>query len=149
MQEKTSTAAGAATATIELGYDDFDRVVSKTTKKVAANGAVTVEDSSGYSYAAQLDAVLRAQAVNGIADQGFNYEAVPPYALLSFSQQAVQAGNPWGIPMGTFSVSRDVTGEVGGIDWNGTGLYTAQYDVAARLTRVLSSYAETCSSTWL
>ncbi len=140
-QEKTSTASGAATATIELGYDDFDRVVSKVTKRVAANGAVTIEDSSNYNYAAQLDAVLRTQAVNGVADQGFTHEAVPPFALTSFSQQAVQAGNPWGIPVGTFNVSRDVTGEIGGINWNGTDLYSAQYDAAARLTRVLSSYA--------
>ncbi len=140
-QEKTSTAAGAATAVTEMSYDSFDRMVGRTLKSVAADGTVTVQDTSHFSYEPQLDTALRTQANNDVANLGFTYEAVPPFALTAFSQRAAQAGNPWGIPQGTFAVSRDVTGQIGGINWDGIDLYSAQYDAAARLMRVLSGYA--------
>ncbi|MBI3555435.1 MAG: RHS repeat-associated core domain-containing protein, partial [Deltaproteobacteria bacterium] len=76
---------------------------------------------------------------NDVSTLSFERESVPPFALSSYSVAATQAGNPLNLIEGTFSIARDSTNEVSGINSPFGQLVTANHDPAGRLTSITGS----------
>ncbi len=137
--EEHRSASGGASRFIEYEYDGFDRVIRKTLKR----GSV-VEDEAVFQYEEQLDGELLKRADNFVAKLGFTRNPAPPFSLTGFQVEAAELGNPKGLIEESFSVGRDVTGEISSIIGNLRGnIYNKSYDPSGRLTGVDSGALRT------
>ncbi|MBS1961083.1 MAG: RHS repeat-associated core domain-containing protein [Bdellovibrionales bacterium] len=130
---------GGDKAVIDSTYDSFDRLVRRVLKRVGTNGSSTTEDDSSFSYSSQLDARLITRASNAVAILDFDYDSVPPFLVRSYSVHAAVRGNPLGLIEGNFSVRRGTTNEAESIvDERGKSIFSAKYDAASRLLKLVS-----------
>ncbi|MGZ3717168.1 MAG: RHS repeat-associated core domain-containing protein [Bdellovibrionota bacterium] len=117
---------------LNYSYDSLDRLVEKD---LLTDGSP--EDFASFSYENQLDAVLLRTANNSIAHLSFAHESAPPFALSSFG--VADGGGGHYLPnWGTYSIARDVTGEIASVSGSGGIIFSKSYDPAGRLTGVAS-----------
>ncbi len=135
VREVLLSATNGSDRAIYYQYDSLDRMVRKIVQREGSSGNV-VEDDSTFTFENQLDAELTNTAVNGVASLGFTNEAAPPFGSLGFSVAASQSGNPLGLIEGSFSIARDVTGEIASVAKDGNTIFTRTFDPAGRLTGV-------------
>lgn len=131
----TSTGTQASTQDVKLmQYDGLDRLTSVVQEHMSPTGTA-VQDSSTYSYEAQLLPTSLKTATNGIAAETFNTEAQPPYQLTMFQMTAVDPTNPWELMQGAYNITPAPTSAIGSISGN-TQVLQASYDSAGRLERL-------------
>ena len=130
VKETHVSQTGGNDRSILYAYDIFDRLTSKT----LMHGA-TVEDIATYTYENQLDAESMATANNNVANLSFSHEPAPPFAVTGYGVEAAESGNPKGLIEDTFTVGRDVNGNVASVVGTTSGnIFTKAYDEAGRLT---------------
>ncbi len=111
-------------------YDAFDRMVRST----LWNGS-TMEEEKTFTHSPQLDADSLLSANSSVVNYSFTKAAVPPFSSTSFSVQAGEGGNPKGLIEDTFTIQRDVTGEISSISGQATGqVVRRKHDAAGRMT---------------
>jgi RHS repeat-associated protein len=138
-EQKLSASGDGVTGVTQLIYDPFDRVVEKVEKLVGPTGSVTIQDDSTFVYAQELDAQQLVSANNSVEKLSFTHEFVPPFATQSYSAQASDAKNALGLIQGTYTVSEDITNQIGSItDSEKHTLFSADYDPAGRLIKMAS-----------
>ncbi len=127
---------------IQYVYDAFDRLITRT----LSTGA-NLDDQANYTYEPQLDAMAMLTANNNVANLSFTPEAAPPFLNTSFGVLAAESGNPKGLIEDTFTIDRDVTGEISNISGVNQGqIYSKTYDAAGRLTAVNAEVLKTVLS---
>ena len=130
-----SSPADPVIGTTNYTYDGFNRLIEKNQFFTPNEGAGTGDDSV-YTYSPQLDAIRLVTANNATANLNFSWEAAPPYAGTNYGVQATDPANSLGLIQDSYTVTREVTGNISSIQNLASQiLYQAHYDPAGRLTQ--------------
>jgi YD repeat-containing protein len=138
-QTKVS-ATGGPSRVVTMSYDPIGRLIEKTLTTQSGNNVLDTQDVSQYTYTKELDAIRMIEADNDVAKLGFTFEAVPPFANLSYAVSATDTNNELNLLQNTYSITPDITSQIASVaDSHGT-IFSAQYDQAARLLELQSNY---------
>lgn len=126
--EEHLSSSGNGSRYILFEYDAFDRLSKKTLSAPAMPNEVT-----NFTYENQLDVDLLKSAINETVNLGFTRESSPPYLTSSYTQAAVEGGNPKNLIEGEYTITRDATGNIASVASTAGTIYSKTYDAAGRL----------------
>ena len=138
-ESKVSAANSNMVLATTLTYDGLDHVVEKKLTQELSGVVTELQDDSTFTYSRQLDTTLQTVANNGVEQLGFAHEAVPPFAMTSYTVKATNPSNALGLIQDTYTLTPDATGQMASIaNSESQTLWNAQYDPAGRLGKIAS-----------
>ena len=135
IRQETDSATGGNNNVILKNYDPFDRLIESIVRTENNGTPVQVQDDSLFTYSPQLDAVALKTASNAVENLSFSPEPARPFLNLGFGVQATDPSNALNLIQDIYSITRDVTGQIGTIvNSSGITLISDKYDPVGRLT---------------